>query len=178
MQGYTEDDTFDALRRISVQELEKRLEDWRVTMIEDNVQREFLINRLNQKELKRHRYLGWLTPKMSPVLVDEKIFSKIPDSDRFFEGTGWTLDSYAGYLRKFMLERAEHNELQDRRILQARISCLVVWFLVLFPAALLIFTIKFWPFAGALSWAISFLVVNHLTAKYQSRKKYGPIRRN
>lgn len=178
MQGYTEDDTFDALRRIPVHELEKRLEDWRVTMIEDNVQREFHIHRLNQKELKRHRYLGWLTPNMGPILMDEKIFSTVPGSDPFFEGTGWTYDSYATHLRKFMLERAEHNELQDKKIMWSTIGCLAVWILVLFPIGLLLFTMKFWLFASALSWVISFLAYNHLTAKYQSRKKYGPVQRN
>lgn len=177
MEGYTEDDTFDALRRIPVRELEKRLADWRVTLIEDNELRRHSVVMLNRKEMRRQRWMGWLTPDHGPVLMNEKIFDIVSGPPGIYEGTGWTHESYVAHIRKLIQQRQEENDAVDKIIRREQMIGIGIWAAIALPVQIFI------PLPTSILSAIavgfmSSYIMTYFHQKHAGKKKYGPLRRD
>lgn len=176
MEGYTEDDTFDALRRIPVRELEKRL-DWRTMHIEDNEMRRHSVVMLNRKEMRRQRWMGWLTPDHGPVLMSEKVFDLPLDSSAIYEGTGWTYESYVAYIRKLIQQRQEENDAVDRTIRREQMIGIGIWAAIALPVQVFIPLPTSILSAIAVGFMTSY-ILTYFDHKHAGKKKYGPLRRD
>lgn len=173
MQGYTEDDTFDALRRIPFDEMRNRL-DWLAMPIEDSEIRRHRAIQLNKKEMRRYRWLGWLTPGTGPVLMNEKIFELPLTSHKIFEGTGWTYEDYVDYLRKKLQKRQDHNDAISKTIRNQVMIAIGLW------AILLSFIQFFVPLPYSILTAIgggfaTSYIINYICNRHSGKKIHGPL---
>ncbi len=156
----TEDDTFTALRRVSLQELERRLE---ATQISDILRRQLKIIHYQRKEdeklQKRYDFINrWVPFYFHPtsyyqggsIRVD--ILINGTDWGTLFAGTGWTADDYVAELNK-IFDKEYIEEVAERRargfkstwwaIFSGLVAGCVIWFVpagiisnwVLFPIA-------------------------------------------
>ena len=123
----TEDDTFEALRRIPQAQVRERLDEFGL-WFEDYRESHYMAIAYNKKMKhwnKVKRFFGFTTFHMSPgdPLFDKEMGEKL-------KGTGWTLESYAEVIDKPILERRAtvHAIKVKRRIymLCAYILCLIL----------------------------------------------------
>lgn len=149
----TEDDTYEALRRIPRRELENGRGDAICHTIANNIRLRRGDAKANKAELEswkrwnRFAFLGFNHPMVliNCFLPDDVI---APTANAAFAGTGWTYESYVAEINKDLDEDDRHTE----QIKRKRMWFMIISTIALFPFIWFMISLVPWPilkpFAG------------------------------
>ena len=171
---YTEDDTFEALCRIPVAELERRLE-WKCLSIANAVRRKISHEAFIKKAENRPRWISAILGKPERVIlsdVDLFLYSHFAED---FEGTGWTAHTYELHIRKLVQNKVSHNRDLDVKKFRHKmgVSLAVVAFVVLTAFAGLPYIIQLLAAVGAYGGGLLYL--DFLDKKYNKQKDFDGL---
>lgn len=120
---YTEDDTFEALRRIPVDELEHKHDLSHFAFIHEQYMNDKKLNEKRMKEYKRRstvrRIIGLQSGEYPRANPYSSLYIQLLESlrsDGTFDGTGWTVDSYIEELNKRMANEEVVKKANNRKV--------------------------------------------------------------